>query len=172
MKKIIKFSKKNEDIFYIKRNLVNENLINLRNSIKINKKFNKLRKRKNCIICNSKLLQKDFISHNVSYIICKKCGHLNGDRTLNKKFNHNIYASNKGKNYSYLYKKLFRSRLKNIYYPKVKFLKETIKKKIKILDFGCGSGHFVKACEDHDIIATGIDPNYELIKIIPHVINF
>ncbi len=164
MKKIIKFSKKNNDVSYIKENLINENLINLRRSIKINKHFNKLKKRKKCIICNNKILKKDFISHNVSYIICKNCGHLNGDRVLNNKFNQNIYVSNKGKNYSYLYDRLFSLRLKNIYYPKVKFLKKTIKKKIKILDFGCGSGHFVKACEDHGIQATGVDPNYELIK--------
>ena len=44
MKKIIKFSKKNNDVSYIKKNLINENLINLRKSIKINKQFNKLKK--------------------------------------------------------------------------------------------------------------------------------
>lgn len=164
MKKIIKFSKNIEDIFDIKKNLIKENNINLKKTLKINNEFKKLKKRKKCIICGYKLESEDFISHKVSYVICKKCSHLNGKHVMHKKFNEKIYSSNKGKNYSYLYTKLFLKRLQKIYNPKLKFIKNSIREKIKVLDFGCGAGHFVKACENNGIIATGIDPNKELIK--------
>jgi len=71
MKKIIKFSKNIEDIFNIKKNLIKENNINLKKSLKINNEFKKLKKRKKCIICGYKLESEDFISHKVSYVICK-----------------------------------------------------------------------------------------------------
>lgn len=164
MKKIIKYSKKNDEIKKIKKFLITENSIHLKKTININKLFNKQKKRNRCIICNFKLNQKDFISHKVSYSFCRKCSHLNGKNILNSNFNKKIYTSNSGKNYSGMYTKLFLERLKKIYIPKIKFMSDTIKEKISVLDVGCGAGHFVKACEINNIEAIGLDPNQDLVS--------
>ena len=69
---------------------------------------------------------------------------------------------NKGKNYSKNYLSDYEMRVKNIYTPKVNFLTEVIKKKIRVMDIGCGAGHFVKALENKKIFATGYDTSKEL----------
>ena len=163
MKKIIKYSKKNDEIKKIKKHLSIENNLNLKKTLEINKLYNKQKKRDKCIICNFNLKYQDFISHQVTYCFCRNCGHLNGKNILSKRFNSEIYTSNNGKNYSNQYTKLYFERLKKIYIPKVKFMKDTIKEKINVLDIGCGAGHFVKACELQNIKAIGVDPNKDLI---------
>ncbi len=163
MKKIIKYSKKEDEIKKIKKFLITENNFHLKKTVKINKLFNKQKKRNRCIICNYKLNHTDFVSHKVYYSFCRKCEHLNGKNILNSSFNKKVYTSSNGKNYSSMYTKLFLERLKKIYIPKVKFMKDSIKEKISVLDVGCGAGHFVKACEINNIEAIGIDPNQDLI---------
>ena len=65
-------------------------------------------------------------------------------------FKKKIYSS-KSVNYSKKYfeknKKDYLNRVKNIYLPKVEFLKSNVKnyKKLKILDVGTGSGYFISA---------------------------
>ena len=41
----------------------------------------------------------------------------------------------------------FRDRVKNIYIPKVKFLKKVIKQQFTLTDIGSGAGHFLRALE-------------------------
>jgi len=163
MKKISKFSKSINDIFNLKKDLIKDNQLNLKNTLKINRKYKKLKLRKNCIVCNFSLKNKDFTSHQITYSICRRCNHLNGLHMMDNKFNEAIYSSNNGKNFSSKYLKNYNVRVKNIYMPKVKFMKAVLKKKIEVLDFGCGAGHFVKSCEIFGIKATGIDPNRDLI---------
>jgi SAM-dependent methyltransferase len=165
MKKVIKYSKNIKDILNLKKELFASNKKHLKNAIKINKEYKKLKLRKHCIVCQFSLKNPDFVSHTVPYSICKKCGHLNGIYLMSKKFNEKIYSSNLGKDYSSLYTRNYKSRVEKIYLPKVRFMKKVIKKKIKVLDFGCGNGHFVKACENLKIKAEGIDPNHELIRL-------
>ena len=164
MKKIIKYSKKNDDLVRIKESLMFENKINLKNTLKINSLYNKQKKRDKCIICNYQLKSYDFKSHNVKYSFCKRCDHLNGKFLINKNFNEKIYSYNDGKEYSKKYSKLYLDRLNKIYLPKVKFMKSVIKKKLTVLDIGCGAGHFVKSCELYNIKAEGVDPNKTLVN--------
>lgn len=165
MKKIIKFSKKSDDLVKIKRSLLIENKINLKNTLRINSLYNKQKKTNKCIICNFKLESNDFTSHNVDYSFCRKCEHLNGKNFISKNFNKKIYTKNSGKEYSKIYSKLYSNRLNKIYNPKVKFMKNSIKEKLKVLDIGCGAGHFIKSCELNQIKAEGVDPNQTLISI-------
>jgi len=165
MKKIIKFSKPIEDVARIKKSLISNNKENLIKNNKINKIYKKQKIRKKCIICEYKIKYTDFISHNIPYNICRKCGHLNGRKLIDKSFNDHIYSSEKGSRFSYKYKSHYVSRVKNIYRPKIKFLNSVLKKKYKILDFGCGAGHLIKSCEDLGINGVGIDPNQELIDL-------
>ena len=117
MKKIVKFSKSIDDIFKIKKDLFRNNNLNLKNTLKINKKYTNLKKRYNCINCNFKIIIKDFISHKVPYSICRKCKHINGMYLMDEKFNQYIYSSNKGKNFSHIYSKNYKKRVDKIYLP-------------------------------------------------------
>ena len=163
-KKKIIYSKNIQDIDIIKKHLSFNNKLNLSQTKRINSMYNKLKNRKKCIICNTKIKFKDFVNHKVAYSLCRNCGHLNGLKILNKNFNNKIYLNNNGKNYSKLYNKFYLSRVKKIYEPKVIFLKSVIKNKFQVLDFGCGGGHAVKSCENLGVKAIGLDPNKELIK--------
>lgn len=150
---MIKFGKKLSDVFSIKKNFYLENDTLLKKQKKISKIYKKQPLRKNCKACNKKLKGKRFLNHTVVYIECNFCGHINGKHQDTEKFSDLIYKSN-SINYSknYYSKNLinFKNRQKKIYNPKAIFLKEGIKewKKMKILDFGCGSGYFVSSLTD------------------------
>jgi len=163
--KVIKFSKKYENIIEIKKDFYTNNLKNLKNTLKVNKKYSHQKKRKFCKNCETKISKPLFKSFNVKYGICKKCGHLNGIHEDSVSFANWLYAGNAGSNYSEGYLKDYNSRVKNIYLPKVKFLKQVIKKKIKVIDLGSGAGHFLKALELSKIFATGIEINKSLVKL-------
>jgi hypothetical protein len=56
-------------------------------------------------------------------------------------------------------------RVDNISTPKLNFLKKIIKGKKEILDLGSGAGHFLKACEQQSIKATGYEVNLPLVNL-------
>ena len=152
--KIIKFGKKSSDIFNIKKNFYIENDKLLNKQKKISKLYQKQPKRVICKACEKKLIGNKFKNHDITYIECNFCSHVNGIYQDTEKFSDIIYRS-KRVNYSGNYKshdlKKFKDRQKKIYDPKVKFLKESLKnwKKIKVMDFGCGSGYFVSSLVDN-----------------------
>ena len=161
----LKFSKSYGNIFDIKKDFYYDNKKNYLNILKINKKYINQPNRKNCKICNKKLTKKIFFQHLINYSVCKNCGHLNGLNEDTKKFTNWLYNQNKGKNYSAGYTKDFSERVKKIYLPKAKFLKDVLKKKINLIDFGSGGGHFLKALELKKINAVGFETNATLMKL-------
>ncbi len=163
--KIIQYSKSYNDIAKIKSDFLEENKRYLKYVHKINKIYKKNPKRTKCKNCEKKTLKKFILSHHINYLLCKTCSHLNGAYQDTKKFTKKIYAEEDGKNYCKTYTKDFDIRVKNIYNPKVKFLKKVIKEKIKVLDIGSGAGHFLKALEEKKIIAEGLEPNKILCEI-------
>jgi len=164
MQKIVKFSKSLDDLSVLKKDFIDSNVKHLKNSIKINNLYKKQPIRKFCINCGSKKLN-DFIeSFGIKYKLCSRCGHLNGIYELTDYFIKKIYSKDTA-NYQKNYQKNYNLRVKKIYNPKVKFLKRVIKKKIQILDFGCGAGHFLKALEMNRISGTGFDMSSALIKL-------
>lgn len=160
MKKIVKFSKSYKNIYSLKTNFYQDNKTNYENAIKLNKIYLKGKKRKYCKNCNYKIKNFFLKSFGVRYSICSKCGHLNGEKLEDKNFFKKLYVQTSGsKNIVKNYKNDFKKRVKLIYNDKVKFLKKVIKQKINVLDVGAGAGHFLKALENHNIFATGIEPN-------------
>ena len=112
-----------------------------------------------------KIEQSILTSHYAKYTICKKCGHFNGINQDTEKFNKQVY-SNKSKSNLYLfYKKDYKKRCKNIYLPKLKFLKKILRKKFDLTDFGCGAGHFLKICEQSKIKCSGFEFNSDSVKL-------
>lgn len=166
MKKLLKFSKSYGKIFKIKKDFFNGNEINLKKAIRINNEYRKQPLRKCCKNCGSKKLKLFIKNFNIPYKICSLCGHLNGAYEDTRVFANELYTSDGGKKYSKNYSNDFNTRVKNIYIPKVDFLKKVLKKKkINLLDIGCGAGHFVKALEQKGISATGYDTSVALCKI-------
>lgn len=152
----LKFGKKSIDIFNIKQNFFTNNDELLKKQKQILRIYKNQPKRKICKICKRKLQGEFFINHQMKYVLCNYCSHINGYHEDTVEFSKEVYQSDKI-NYSQTYKsndlKLFKERQKNIYDPKVKFLLKNIKnlKKISVLDFGCGSGYLVSSLIDHGI---------------------
>ena len=165
MNKILKFSKSYKNIFKLKKDFYEDNEINLKNAIKINNEYKKHPLRKYCKNCGSKKIKVFIKNFNIPYKLCSSCGHLNGAYEDTRVFAKKLYTSDHGKNYSKNYLNDFDTRVKNIYIPKVNFLTKVIKKKINLLDIGCGAGHFVKALEKIGITATGYDTSVVLCKL-------
>ena len=165
MKKIVKFSKSYKNILGIKKDFYNNNLSNLNSVLKINNLYKKQPLRKNCKNCNSSNLTSFIKNFGIEYKICNICNHVNGQYQDTEKFAEKIYSMNKGKDYAKNYLGDFDLRVKNIYAPKVDFLTSVIKKKFRLMDMGCGGGHFIKALENKKIYATGYDTSKELCKL-------
>jgi len=149
-----KFGKKHSDVLSIKKHFYTDNDILLLKQKKISKIYINQPLRKSCKACEKKLLGQKFKNHKIIYIECKSCGHINGKCQDTEKFSNIIYKSSSlqySKNYFSKNLKDFKVRQKKIYDPKVHFLKQGIKewKKIKVLDFGCGSGYFVSSLIDN-----------------------
>jgi len=124
--------------------------------------------RTKCKICSQALSSDcDFISHQVQYIFCDGCGHLNGAYEDTKAFVENLYFQAEGDDYAinYLDAK-YVERTNNIYLPKVDFLLNNLpsKTELKLLDVGCGAGYFVYAAILRGIDATGIDVSQTMIE--------
>ena len=165
MKKIIKFSKSYKNLISIKEDFYKNNILNLKSQLKINKEYKKNPIRRLCKNCKKKSLHKFIKSFSIEYFLCSKCSHLNGKYEDTKKFNQKLYSFDEGKSYSRNYLKNYSSRVKNIYIPKVNFLKSVIKKNIKVIDVGCGGGHFLKALEIKKIDAVGYETSKTLCNL-------
>lgn len=164
-----KYSKSTLDIHKIKMDFFSSNDKKL--SEELNKKdfYTKQEKRKYCKNCNLEIGEIDFTVQGVGYSICSQCEHLNGIYEDSLEYTKVIYNDDDGDFYSKNYLNNFDLRVKNIYKPKLDFIKECLKKEncndISIIDIGCGGGHFIKACEEQNIDAIGYDVNKILIDL-------
>lgn len=163
--KKIFFSKKATDILKLKKNFISSNFNLIQQARAWNKFYSKQPRRKICKNCEKKLDKAIFSSHLANYTICTFCGHFNGLNKDTKKFNQYLYKDNEGKKFSKFYIKDYRTRVKNIYVPKLKFLKKVLKGKKEVLEVGSGAGHFLKACEDNGVKAKGFDVNLSMVKL-------
>lgn len=117
-----------------------------------------------CKACGSKLPEKLFSSHNIGYIKCDKCGHLNSDHEDTDEFASKVYVEDDySKNYSSKDRAEYEKRMNMIYVPKAEFLMECLEKdgiessSSKILDIGAGCGYFVAASRKLGMNADGIE---------------
>lgn len=166
MKQIIKFSKSYNDILKFKLDFFSKNKMNFSTAIKMNKMYLEGPNRKKCKNCLYPIKNFFIKSFGVKYSLCQRCNHLNGEKQETRKFFNKLYISGQSsKNIEKNYNRSFKGRVKNIYNSKVLFLKKVIKKKISILDVGSGAGHFLKALENHNLYARGIEPNKLMCKV-------
>lgn len=161
-----KYGKPVSDLFqnikiYIRNNAVNKKKIN-----DIDTLYKQQKHRNACIICNSELPQEYTIKRfDINYFLCPTCGHLNGEYCYNEQFVNQIYLNNKEQ---YAEKFLaedeqnYLERTNTIYKPKAQFLLNSLKDENisnpSIVDFGCGSGHFIRSLLDLNITnVTGLE---------------
>ncbi|MCR5266983.1 MAG: class I SAM-dependent methyltransferase [Lachnospiraceae bacterium] len=119
-------------------------------------------KRTHCKICKSPLPAPLFRSHNLAYIECETCGHLNSEYEDTDAFASKVYVEDDySRNYSAKDKEEYEKRLASIYIPKAEFLKESLSKEgmddVKILDIGAGCGYFVAAARRLGMAADGVE---------------
>jgi 2-polyprenyl-3-methyl-5-hydroxy-6-metoxy-1,4-benzoquinol methylase len=117
-----------------------------------------------CVICASSLDLSDkwYARGAIRYIFCATCGHVNGSRLETESFLTYAYTDEQTTNSRKPYDSEFNSgnmykefdqTVKRIYLPKASFLKDVLESqgldvsKIKLIDFGCGAGHFISALE-------------------------
>lgn len=144
--------------------LSNDKLLN--ESLEQNQLYTSQPNRINCKICSAPLPQTtDLHSHNVDYVFCEECSHLNGRFEDTKLFADNLYTSEDGAEYATLYlDDNFLKRTTDIYIPKVDFLISSLPtKKYKILDVGCGCGYFVCASLIRNLSASGLDVSKTMV---------
>ena len=124
--------------------------------------------RTKCKICNEDLsISSDFSSHQVQYVFCDNCGHLNGAHEDTKSFVENLYIHADGEDYAKNYiDPKFSSRTELIYLPKLDFLCANLPPdvKFKLLDVGCGAGYFVHAALLRGVDAKGLDVSQTMIE--------
>ena len=120
--------------------------------------------RTTCKACGSTLPAELFHSHNIGYIKCDKCGHLNSDHEDTDEFASKVYVEDDySKNYSSKDRAEYEKRMNMIYVPKAEFLMDCLQKdgiepsSCEILDIGAGCGYFVAASRKLGMNANGIE---------------
>ena len=162
-----KYSKSSSFYLGTKKDFFDSNNIMLEKVNKQNKFYKTQIKRKKCKICLSNLgSSSDFTNHDIEYIFCESCNHLNGIYEDTDDFVKKMYIVEKGVDYSKNYiDSNFKKRSEDIYLPKIKFLLKNLPtKNNSILDIGCGGGHFVFAGLMSNCDISGIDVNEKLVK--------
>lgn len=173
-----KYGKPADGILDYQEYLISEIDEHIKNEQKYEMRYKDLKKRKTCIVCNEKIESIDFTRNSISFSFCCCCGHLNGHHVLEESLADDIYTvqSDTEIKYDKYYiqeKNKFDAAVHDIYEPKAKFLADSLNeinaksafKKIKILDFGTGSGHMVKALQNVGFLnVAGIDPMSSTIE--------
>lgn len=160
-----KYGKSYGDIAEIKKDFLLDNAEYLGENMRMAEIYKKQPKRKECKLCGGVLEDsKDFLSHGIQYKICGRCGHINGAYQETADFTRSLYEeSDYGKNYHVETLQMYKERMKKIYIPKARFLKEVFEeeginwKEQKCLDVGAGSGYFIGAMKEEGFEARGIE---------------
>jgi len=167
-----KYGKSSDGMLTYQEYLISEIEDHINNERKYETLYRNSKNRENCIVCNDNLPRPDFVRNSISFSFCINCGHVNGHNILEDSLANGVYTDqlDSGIKYDKYYlqeKNDFEAAVHNVYEPKAKFLADSLKnyldnrnfEKMKILDFGTGSGHMVKALENIGFLdIVGIDP--------------
>jgi SAM-dependent methyltransferase len=167
--KTSKFSKSSTDINFRAQNFIKSNIQEMGARLLLNSLYTQQPERIHCKVCKSLLAGGAwFKNFGIRYIQCFHCGHLNGEHQDTSNFANELYTDSTKSTYDTNYNSDFDLRVKQIYLPKVDFLIEGMDQGInpvRLLDFGCGAGHFLKAAQLRGIDCLGLETNVELVAI-------
>jgi hypothetical protein len=164
-----KYSKPSWDLTFKVEDYVSGNDKNLSERMYLNKIYMSQPKRTKCKVCFHSLEDSPwFESFKIKYFMCADCEHLNGEFEDTEEFSNHLYSDLETSTYEKNYSTDFELRVEKIYVPKILHLLESVpltSSEIRLLDIGCGGGHFVKAALENKIDCLGLETNYELVKI-------
>lgn len=151
-----KFGKSFKDIIDLKQSFFKDNSALMEKTLRYADFYTRQPARMLCKICANQLKNKpDFVKHNVPYVLCKTCGHLNGLHEDTDEFCAEVYTKDSGKEYARNYtaddSNAFMKRRDAIYLPKAEFLLEALRnesmdiRSLSFADMGAGAGYFVSA---------------------------
>jgi hypothetical protein len=155
---VIRFGKSAQDVLGFKQDFFTSNDCLRDNLLRINRLYEAQPRRTRCKLCDGDLAGKSrFKSGGVEYIICSRCGHLNGAHEDSDEFCAAVYSDDDGRDYAKTYHSTGRDdyfrRVEQIYTPKAKFLIEALREEgidafqASYADLGAGSGYFVAALQ-------------------------
>lgn len=114
-----------------------------------------------------------FTRFDIRYAFCPKCGHCNGAHEDTAAFCEKLYTEDAGQSYAgnYTAKDVdaYQSRVREIYRPKAKFLRDALAEvgcgSARLCDFGAGAGHFVAAASEVGFDqVVGYEPSQTLVR--------
>lgn len=155
---MIRYSKSSEALLQVKRSFFDDNDAFVRERAKIAKIYAEQPKRDRCKICDGPNKGDRFTKTGIEYIVCDRCGHLNGAHEDTTTFNNAVYTGEGGTEYAKIYstagREAYAARVRDIYRPKADFLFDVLAEQgeepeaLSYMDIGAGSGYFVQALRD------------------------
>ena len=114
--------------------------------------------------CEAKNMKEVFSVYGAIYVKCEECFHYFVKKRPAKNALEEFYSKNNQYQSTYTDKKTVETRVQQVAMPKVKWVIQHFekiygRKPKSILDIGAGSGHFVSACKNLGITASGVEPS-------------
>lgn len=161
---MIRYGKSSEALLQVKRSFFDGNNDFVRERAEIAKIYSNQPARVRCKACDGPNEGRRFVKTGIEYIVCGRCGHLNGAFEDTKAFNNAVYTGEGGAEYAKIYgaagQEAYAARVRDIYRPKVDFLFDVLLEQgedpraLSYADIGAGSGYFVRALRDAGAHAT------------------
>ena len=152
---LVRYGKPSADLIAIKQSFFRENAQHLAHSRELGAIYRRQPARTKCKCCDGALDGVGFTKQDIDYVLCGRCGHLNGRHEDTAEFCRTVYTADDGKDYAANYaaedREAFDRRIEVIYLPKARFLIDGLRnagatpEALSFADIGAGSGYFVGA---------------------------
>ncbi len=179
---MIRFGKSSASLLTLKQSFFEENEAWLAYSKQLASVYVAQPRRTACKVCTGTLGEASFTKHGIEYVICVRCGHLNGAHEDTDAFCSAVYTDDGGERYARAYDAVtadaFTTRKKEIYSPKVQFLIDALREQgehpeaLFYADLGAGSGYLVGALLDAGLSqATGYEVSQSQVAVADRMVG-
>jgi hypothetical protein len=154
---LIRFGKSAGPLIALKQNFFADNEALCADSRRIAELYAAQPRRTRCKCCDERLGAPSFRKTGIDYMLCQRCGHLNGAHEDSDAFCAALYTNAGGAGYAGTYSAADRDaywrRVRDIYVPKAAFLRDALAAhqdagRLAYADLGAGSGYFVAALRE------------------------
>jgi len=168
---LVRFGKSAGPLIALKRNFFEDNEALRAETGRIARLYAAQPLRARCKCCDEALGDASFVKNGIDYVLCRRCGHLNGAHEDSDAFCAALYTDAGGASYAGAYSAADRDaywrRVRDIYVPKAAFLRDALAERgdpgrLAYADLGAGSGYFVAALREVGFAAA---QGYEVSKV-------
>jgi hypothetical protein len=154
---LIRFGKSSGPLIALKQSFFRNNETLCAESRRIALLYAAQARRTHCKCCDTTLGPPSFTKNGIDYVLCERCGHLNGAHEDSEAFCAALYTDAGGADYAGTYSAADRDaywrRVREIYLPKAEFLRDALAEhgdasRLAYADLGAGSGYFVAALRE------------------------